>query len=100
MRSCDTMNSVCPQVMDGNGVGVGDGRLALELDVWILLCLFDVGAGRFSLVFLSFWYYCILPLGCWCSFSFWRWVFGVAPLPFGLRDCLLSRWDFRFLLLR
>ena len=24
--------------MDGNGVGVGDGRLALALDVWILLC--------------------------------------------------------------
>ena len=24
--------------MDGNGVGVGDGRLVLALDVWILLC--------------------------------------------------------------
>ena len=30
-------------------------------------------------------------------FSFWRWAFGVAPLPFGLRDVLLSRWDFRVL---
>ena len=30
-------------------------------------------------------------------FSFWRWAFGVAPLPFGLRDCFFSRWDFSVL---
>ena len=31
-------------------------------------------------------------------FSFWRWAFGVAPLPLALRDCLFSRWDSFFCL--
>ena len=62
----------------GNGVGVGDGRLALALDVWILLCLFDVGAGRLALGTVCF------TLG-FLQLVFCRWSFGL-----GL--CGLSFW--------
>ena len=72
-------------MMDGNGVGVGDGRLALALDVWILLCLFDVGAGR-------------LALGTVCfTLGFLQLVFGFQHLASALGFCRSAfggRWDF------